>query len=592
MEPNSFWTNLNYKEVAKLQKILDSKHHIHGKGNFPTIEVEPRTLIQAVQSKLIDAGIGIAGVILNGSAASHVISDDNSQNYKDFDIIFKLNAPDHGLYGPGSVQQNSIHPAQMRDGSVTCQSIRLDAHNRTKKTNINKKRKVIDECDNQRWTIIRDTVMTVLLSHLPSDVRRDRLTTEILLSAYVNKLIKINNENDRWSLVSLSNNKGRNLELKFVESMRRQFEFSVDSFQIVLDSYMKFSSLSNVGMNSSFFPQVEVHSVYGNIVEARSHLNNRQIVTKNPEEIRGGGLLRYCNLITRSFKVIEDDNTNKLQTLMCSRFFIDFPDIDTQTRKLESYLTNHFNSENELELRFNFLLSLQMVVDESTICLMSQERKLVLDLIMKLAKQTLATVLRGEGFKVVVQQANTSINSSTSNNVTTNNHNSPTQNGNSNQPRKNKKKNKKNRNQQNQHNRQVLHQPFPVMPFVTYSKIETTPPPPQSSDVIYQPNPPTQNAPRQFSPNTRMESSKIETPSSSGLSSLIDSDHDSINADRDSLRSDRISSPDSCEDDWNSNSCESSSGVDMGSLSGSRSPSPQKADFIYECNYPEAVNIH
>ena len=72
------------------------------------------------------------------------------------DIIFKLNSPDHGLYGPGGVpvQQNSIHPAQMRDGSVTCQSIRLDAHNR-KKTNINKKRKVIDECDNQRWTIIR-----------------------------------------------------------------------------------------------------------------------------------------------------------------------------------------------------------------------------------------------------------------------------------------------------------------------------------------------------------------------------------------------------------------------------------------------------
>ena len=38
-------------------------------------------------------------------------------------------------------------------------------------------------------------------------------------------------------------------------------------------------------------------------------------MTKNPEEIRGGGLLRYCNLITRGFKVIEDDNTNKLQTL-------------------------------------------------------------------------------------------------------------------------------------------------------------------------------------------------------------------------------------------------------------------------------------
>ena len=46
--------------------------------------------------------------------------------------------------------------------------------------------------------------------------------------------------------------------------------------------------------------------------------------------------------------------------------------------------------------------------------------------------------------------------------------------------------------------------------------------------MMYQP--PTQNIAR-FAP------SKIEiTPSSSGLSSLIDSDHDSINADRDSLR--------------------------------------------------------
>ena len=52
----------------------------------------------------------------------------------------------------------------MRDGSVTCQSIRLDAHNR-KKTNINKKRKVIDECDNQRWTIIRvRTIISRLFS--------------------------------------------------------------------------------------------------------------------------------------------------------------------------------------------------------------------------------------------------------------------------------------------------------------------------------------------------------------------------------------------------------------------------------------------
>ena len=106
---------------------------------------------------------------------------------------------------------------------------------------------------------------------------------------------------------------------------------------------------------------------------------------------------------------------------MCSRFFIDFPDIESQTRKINSYLSSHFNSDDELELRsvasfwksyylttftdslfwsfvfkrfllrFNFLLSLQSVVDDSTICLMSHERKQVLDLIMNLAKQVFLT---------------------------------------------------------------------------------------------------------------------------------------------------------------------------------------------------------
>ena len=39
------------------------------------------------------------------------------------------------------------------------------------------------------------------------------------------------------------------------------------------------------------------------------------------------------------------------------------------------------------QLRFNSLLSLHDFVDESTTCLMNHERKLVLDLIKKLAKQ-------------------------------------------------------------------------------------------------------------------------------------------------------------------------------------------------------------
>ncbi|KAI5106743.1 hypothetical protein C0J45_2381 [Silurus meridionalis] len=57
--------------------------------------------------------------------------------------------------------------------------------------------------------------------------------------AYVQKMVKVFTEYDRWSLISLSNNSGKNVELKFVSSLRRQFEFSVDSFQIILDTMLE-----------------------------------------------------------------------------------------------------------------------------------------------------------------------------------------------------------------------------------------------------------------------------------------------------------------------------------------------------------------
>jgi hypothetical protein len=41
--------------------------------------------------------------------------------------------------------------------------------------------------------------------------------------------------NDSWALMSLCNVNGQNIELKFVDRMKRQFQFSVDSFQILLD---------------------------------------------------------------------------------------------------------------------------------------------------------------------------------------------------------------------------------------------------------------------------------------------------------------------------------------------------------------------
>lgn len=74
---------------------------------------------------------------------------------------------------------------------------------------------------------------------------------------------------------------------------------------------------------------------------------------------------------------------------MCSRFFIDFPDIGQQRAKLENYLWNHFVGSEEEALRHQYLMLLHDVVEESTVCLMGHERRQTLSLIEGLAWQVL-----------------------------------------------------------------------------------------------------------------------------------------------------------------------------------------------------------
>lgn len=181
--------------------------------------------------------------------------------------------------------------------------------------------------------------------------------------------------------------------------MKRQFEFSVDSFQIILDTYLAYRNAtfgidSCVGMREGFHPTVVAESVYGDFAAALRHLRHRRICTHRPEEIRGGGLLRYCNLLARDFTPGEDDKVSgagdisRLEKHMCARFFIDFSDIEQQRRKLIGYLESHFQGEDEL--KFQYLLILRHVVTNSTACLMQHERMMVLGLITALVRETFA----------------------------------------------------------------------------------------------------------------------------------------------------------------------------------------------------------
>lgn len=168
--------------------------------------------------------------------------------------------------------------------------------------------------------------------------------------------------------------------------MRRQYEFSVDSFHILLDTLFLFYDCAQMPISDNFYPTVVGESMYGDFDEAIYHLHKKMIATRNPEEIRGGGLLKYCNLLCRGYSPAWPEEVKNMERYMCSRFFIDFSDIHQQQGKLENYFLNHFHCSEE-KLKYEYLMILYQVVDESTVCLMGHERRLTLALIEDMAFQ-------------------------------------------------------------------------------------------------------------------------------------------------------------------------------------------------------------
>ncbi|KAL2082078.1 hypothetical protein ACEWY4_021896 [Coilia grayii] len=332
---NSHLSVLNWEQVQRLDAILTESIPIHGRWNFPTLEMKPRDIVNAVRSRMEEHKIPVQEVRLNGSAASHVLHEDSGLGYKDLDLIF-------------------------------CANLKEEADFQT----------------------VKNIVLDCLLDFLPEGVNKDKITPLTLKEAYVQKMVKVCTESDHWSLISLSNNRGKNVELKFVGSLRRQFEFSVDSFQIRLDSLLLFYECSENPMARTFHPTIVGESVYGPFGQALEHLRRRLICTRRPEEIRGGGLLKYCHLLARGFRAASPEAMRSLERYMCSRFFIDFPDVAEQRRKLESYLQSHFVGREDR--RYEYLSTLHGVVSQSTVCLMGHERRQALGLIASLAVRALA----------------------------------------------------------------------------------------------------------------------------------------------------------------------------------------------------------
>lgn len=324
---------LSYDQVMRVSELMNEVVPIDGRGNFPTLEVKLCDLVSLVRSKLEADGVPVKEIRLNGSGASSVLASDLCNiSYNDLDLIFTVDLPNQKTY--------------------------------------------------ER---VKMAVLDSLLDLLPEGTSKKRMSSSTLKEAYVSKMVKVN-DTDRWSLIALGNNRTKSVELKFVDRMKRKYEFSVDSFHIMLDTLFLFYDCARMSISDNFYPTVLGESMYGDFQEALYHLHKKLIATKNPEEIRGGGLLKYCNLLVKSYRPAWPEEVKTMERYMCSRFFIDFPDLTQQHSKLVKFLDNHFQGADE-QLKYDYLMILYQVVDESTVCLMGHERRQTLALIEDLSCQ-------------------------------------------------------------------------------------------------------------------------------------------------------------------------------------------------------------
>ena len=150
-EKDARYCVLSYEQVNRLNDLMSEVINIHGRGNFPTIDVRLCDLVSVVKSKLEKDGVKVHEIRLNGSGASSVLaSSDLSINYNDLDLIFS-----------------------------------------------------VDLSTAKAFERVKATVLDSLCELLPEGVSRKRMSSCSLKEAYVSKMVKVNDAGDRWSLISL-----------------------------------------------------------------------------------------------------------------------------------------------------------------------------------------------------------------------------------------------------------------------------------------------------------------------------------------------------------------------------------------------------
>eukprot|EP00047_Mylnosiga_fluctuans_P022520 m.121280 g.121280 ORF g.121280 m.121280 type:complete len:595 (+) comp9293_c0_seq2:2302-4086(+) len=306
-------TLLNEEQERKLVGLLRTAYKIVG-ADLPALSVRAASFTCAIRDRIINKGVSVADVRLNGSAASFVVADSGTEIYNDLDFLFLIDG--HGV--------DNVH---------------------------------------DMLEVIREAFFECLREQVPEESRLALSGENFLLQGYVHKMFKMPSKfsssssptEDVWSLITLNCNERRNLEYKFVVRLAREYEFSVDSLQISLQSDLLHRCVHPPSPDVPEAPllgNIVLMSVFGGgtVEDVLNHLRNRWICTVNPETIRGGGLLKYCLLVAQGYRPIYRDPAEvmRLERVMTTRFTIDYSTESEMHYKLASYFVVRLKTERDV----------------------------------------------------------------------------------------------------------------------------------------------------------------------------------------------------------------------------------------------------
>ena len=69
---------LSFDQVKKLRRVLSEPIEIQPANNFPVLSIAPASLVKVVRQRLLEKGIQIRDIRMNGSAASYCLYNDRN----------------------------------------------------------------------------------------------------------------------------------------------------------------------------------------------------------------------------------------------------------------------------------------------------------------------------------------------------------------------------------------------------------------------------------------------------------------------------------------------------------------------------------